>query len=133
MSHRPVQTDRAPAAIGPYSQGVVSGSGELIACSGQIGLDPETGQLAAALEEQVSRAMANLEAVLSAAGASFADVVKTTLFLTDMADFATVNEIYGRSFPGPRPARSTIAVAALPRGARFEVEALAVRAGPAGH
>lgn len=132
MSHRPVQTDRAPAAIGPYSQGIVSRSGELIACSGQIGLDPETGQLAAGLEEQVSRAMANLEAVLSAAGASFADVVKTTLFLTDMADFATVNEIYGRSFPGARPARSTVAVAALPRGARFEVEALAVRAVPAG-
>jgi 2-iminobutanoate/2-iminopropanoate deaminase len=127
MSHRPIQTDGAPAAIGPYSQGIASEPGVLIACSGQIGLDPLTGQLAASLEDQVGRAMANLEAVLAAAGAGFADVVKTTLFLTDMADFATVNEIYARNFPGARPARSTVAVAALPRGARFEVEALAVR------
>ncbi|TAM78288.1 MAG: reactive intermediate/imine deaminase [Chloroflexota bacterium] len=127
MTQRRIQTGGAPAAIGPYSQAIDAGPGDIVACSGQVGLDPASGELAASLEAQVTRAMANLGAVLEAAGLGYADVVKTTLFLTDIADFATVNEIYGRSFSDPQPARSTVAVAALPKGARFEVEAIAVR------
>lgn len=125
MSHRRVQTSGAPAALGPYSQAI--DSGDLVACSGQVGLDPATGALASGLQSQVERALANLGAVLEAAGLGYGDVVKTTLFLVDMDDFGAVNELYGRCFPEPQPARSTIAVAALPRGARFEIEALAVR------
>ena len=127
MSHRRIQTGGAPAAIGPYSQAIDAGAGDIVVCSGQVGLDPATGQLVEGLEAQVARAMANLGAVLEAAGLGYADVVKTTLFLTDIGDFAAVNEIYGRSFSDPQPARSTVAVAALPKGARFEVEAIAVR------
>ena len=127
MSHRRIQTGGAPAAIGPYSQAIDAGPGDIVACSGQVGLDPATGQLVEGLEAQVTRAMANLGAVLEAAGMGYADVVKTTLLLADIGDFAAVNEIYGRSFSDPQPARSTVAVAALPKGALFEVEAIAVR------
>jgi 2-iminobutanoate/2-iminopropanoate deaminase len=122
-----VRSDRAPEPIGPYSQGILAGD-ELF-CSGQVGADPITGELrgtdAAAQAEQVLR---NLGAVLEAAGMSYADVVKTTVFLVDMNDFAAVNEVYAKYFNTAKPARSTIAAAALPRGARVEIDAIAKRA-----
>lgn len=121
---RRIDTDLAPRPVGPYSQAIEAEG--WIWCAGQLGLDPGTGQLVgggAALEAE--RALRNLESVLDAAGATTADVVKTTVFLVDMADFAAVNEVYARVFPDPTPARSTFAVAALPRGARVEIEAVA--------
>jgi 2-iminobutanoate/2-iminopropanoate deaminase len=126
-----IQTTAAPAAIGPYAQAVAAGP--YVFASGQIALDPATGQLvdgdAAAQTRQV---MANVAAVLAAAGLAFADVVKTTIFLTDMADFAAVNAVYGECFGGgPVPARSTVAVAALPRGSAVEIEVVALRASSA--
>lgn len=128
MSHQPVRSDRAPAAIGPYSQAVVTTARRLIYCSGQIPLDPGTGQIVGAgdVRVQTERVMANLGAVLEAAGAKFADVVKTTIYLTDLQDFAIVNEVYGAHFKeGSPPARATIQVAGLPRGAQIEIEAVA--------
>jgi 2-iminobutanoate/2-iminopropanoate deaminase len=98
----------------------------LVFCSGQIGLEPATGALVEGVEAQAEQALTNLAAVLGAAGARLEDVVKTTVFLADMADFATVNAVYARRVPEPHPARSTVAVAALPRGARVEIEAVAV-------
>jgi len=119
-----VSTTGAPAAIGPYSQGIVSDS--LLFCSGQAALDPESGTLVeGGIEPETERVMANLSAVLDAAGATWQDVVKTTVFLVDMGDFAAVNAIYGRFVGDPPPARSTVAVAALPKGARVEIEAVA--------
>ncbi len=118
-----IATEGAPTALGPYSQGI--DAGDLVFCSGQVGIDPATGILADGLNAQAERALRNLGAVLDAAGATFADVVKTTVFLADMADFAAVNEVYAGFFPDPPPARSTFAVAALPRGARIEIEAVA--------
>jgi 2-iminobutanoate/2-iminopropanoate deaminase len=124
VSSRAVSSENAPKAIGPYSQGVVSG--EWIFCSGQVALDPSSGELvgadAAAQAEQVCR---NLEAVLLAAGCTWADVVRTTIYLTDLADFGTVNEVYARRLSAPLPARATVQVAALPRGARVEIDAVA--------
>lgn len=122
-----LQTAAAPAAIGPYSQGITVTAQRLVFCSGQIALSPESGQLVAAddVRAQTEQVLANLRAVLAAAGAGPADVVKTTIFLTDLADFAVVNEIYGRCFTAAPPARSTVQVAALPRGARVEIEAIA--------
>lgn len=126
MSKRQVQTEQAPQAIGPYSQAVVSGP--FIFLSGQIGLDPETGTLVpGGTEAETERVMQNLGAVLAAAGASFADVVRATIYLVDLADFARVNEIYGRHFAAPYPARATVGVAALPRGARVEIDLVAVK------
>ena len=119
-----ITTDAAPAAIGPYSQAVAAHG--LVFCSGQIGLEPASGALVEGIEAQAEQAIANLTAVLAAAGARLADVIKTTIFLADMADFAPVNAVYARHFPEPYPARSTVAVAALPRGARVEIEASAV-------
>ena len=119
----PIATDAAPAAIGPYSQAVRAH--RLVFCSGQLGMDPATGELAAGVERQAERALANLEAVLGAAGATMDDVVKTTVFLVDMADFTAINAVYARHFAEPFPARSTVAVAALPRGGRVEIEATA--------
>ena len=121
-----ILTSEAPQPIGPYNQAVRSGS--LLFCSGQIALDPATGKLIDGdVAAQTRRALLNLAAVLEAGGAGFGDVVKTTIFLVDMADFATVNGIYGERFgAGVAPARSTVAVAALPLGARVEIEALAV-------
>jgi 2-iminobutanoate/2-iminopropanoate deaminase len=119
-----ILTTAAPAPIGPYTQAVAAGP--FIFCSGQIGLDPTTGGLAEGLENQTRQVMANVAAVLAAAGCTFADVVKTTIFLADMADFGTVNEIYGRVLGESRPARSTVAVAGLPRGVRVEIEAVAL-------
>jgi 2-iminobutanoate/2-iminopropanoate deaminase len=115
----------APAAIGPYSQAIAVD--ETVYCSGQIGLDPATGELADGVEAQAERALRNLIAVLDAAGVTIADVVKTTIFLTDMGDFAAVNAVYATFVPDPPPARSTVAVAALPKGALVELEAIARR------
>jgi len=125
MAREAVSTSSAPAAIGPYSQGIVSDG--LVFCSGQIGLDPATGTLVDGLEAETERVLRNIAAILDAAGLSMADIVKTTIFLTDMNDFATVNGIYTTHVVDPPPARSTIAVSALPRGARIEIEAIARR------
>jgi 2-iminobutanoate/2-iminopropanoate deaminase len=121
---RRIETDFAPRPIGPYSQAIeVDG---WVWCAGQVGTDAQAGGLVeGGAAAEAERALRNLAAVLDAAGASFADVVKTTVFLADMADFAAVNEVYARFFPDPPPARSTFAVAALPRGARVEIEAVA--------
>jgi reactive intermediate/imine deaminase len=121
-------TPSAPAPIGPYNQAVQSDG--LIFCSGQIAIDPATGKLAAGdVSTQTLQVMRNIEAVLAAAGATFADVVKTTIFLVDMGDFAVVNGVYGERFAnGVAPARSTVGVAMLPLGARVEIEAIARRA-----
>jgi 2-iminobutanoate/2-iminopropanoate deaminase len=119
-----ISTTAAPAAIGPYSQAVRAGN--LLFCSGQIPLDPATGEVVPGdVKAQAGRVMDNIAAVLSAAGVGFDDVVKTTIFLTDMADFATVNEVYGSRFPHHRPARSTVAVRDLPRGVLLEIEVIA--------
>lgn len=119
-----VLTPHAPAAIGPYSQAVQIGS-ELY-CSGQIPLDPQTGEMVAGdISVQTERVLQNLGAVLCAAGCHFADVVKTTVFLVDMNDFAAVNEVYDKYLGATKPARSTVAVAALPRGARVEIDCIA--------
>ena len=125
MTRQAIQTNGAPAAIGPYSQAIRSG--DLVFCSGQIGLDPATGELLDGIEAQAERAIRNLGSVLDAAGLGFDDVVKTTIFLADVKDFAAVNEIYARFMPDPPPARSTIGVGALPKGARVEIEAIARR------
>ena len=128
MTRQAVSTANAPAAIGPYSQAIAMDG--LVFCSGQLGLDPATGELVeGGVEAQAERALRNLAAVLDAAGLTMADVVKTTIFLADIADFATVNAVYGRFMPDPPPARSTFAVGALPKGARVEVEAIAVKSG----
>jgi len=125
MNKEIVSTPDAPAAIGPYSQAVKTGL--VIFTSGQIGLDPRTGELAGAdFEAQVRQAFRNLEAVARAAGGSLGQAVKFTLFLTDLAKFATVNQIMGEVVPKPYPARSTVGVASLPKGAQFEVEAVLV-------
>ena len=118
-----VYTPNAPQAIGPYSQGVCAGS--LVFTSGQIAIDPVTGQVVAAtITEQTEQVCKNLGAVLEAAGASFENVIKTTCFLSDMADFAAFNEIYGKYFTS-KPARSCVAVKALPKGVLAEVETIA--------
>jgi 2-iminobutanoate/2-iminopropanoate deaminase len=128
VSRQAVSTAGAPAAIGPYSQGIAVDG--FVFCSGQIGLDPATGELVAGgVEAQADRALRNLTAVLDAAGLAMADVVKTTLFLADINDFASVNAVYARHMPEPPPARSTFAVGALPKGALVEVEAIARRPG----
>ncbi|MBP6440102.1 MAG: RidA family protein [Caldilineaceae bacterium] len=118
-----ISTSQAPAAIGPYSQAIRSGN--LLFASGQLGLDPATGNLVEGIEAQTRQALANLQAVLAAAGGSVANVVKTTIFLADMADFATVNAIYGEVFRHEPPARSTVQVAALPKGGLVEIEVIA--------
>ena len=126
MTRHAVTTSGAPAAIGPYSQGIVSG--DLVFCSGQLGLDPATGDLVeGGVEAQTERALRKLASVLDAAGASIADVVKTTVFLADIDDFAAVNAVYARHMPDPAPARSTFAVGALPKGGLVEIEAIARR------
>lgn len=123
-----ISTPDAPAAIGPYSQAVRVGS--TLYCAGQIPLDPKTGQIVAGdITDQTKRVMQNITAVLQAAGLSFDHVVKTTIFLTDFADFQTVNEIYGSVFKKDPPARSTVQVAALPKNARVEIEVIAVGEG----
>jgi 2-iminobutanoate/2-iminopropanoate deaminase len=125
MSRQAIQTNGAPAALGPYSQAIRTG--DTVYCSGQIGLDPATGELADGVEAQAERALRNLQSVLDAAGLGFDDVVKTTIFLADIGDFATVNAIYAKHMPDPPPARSTIGVGALPKGALVEIELVARR------
>ncbi len=125
MTRHAISTGGAPAAIGPYSQGIRSG--DMLFCSGQLGLDPVSGELADGVEAQAERALRNLASVLDAGGLSFDDVVKTTIFLADIGDFATVNEVYHRHMPDPPPARSTVQVAALPKGGLVEIEAIARR------
>jgi 2-iminobutanoate/2-iminopropanoate deaminase len=126
MTRHAVTTTGAPSAIGPYSQAIVSG--DLVFCSGQLGLDPASGEIVeGGVEAQTERALRNLVSVLDAAGASMADVVKTTIFLADIGDFAAVNAVYARHMPDPAPARSTFAVGALPKGGLIEIEAIARR------
>ena len=122
--HGVIATGRAPAAIGPYSQAVRSGS--FIFCSGQIPLNPASGQLVeGGIEAQTAQVLDNLMSLLAAAGLTLGDVVKTTVFLVSMDDFPAMNEVYARYFDEDPPARSTIGVAALPKGARVEIEAVA--------
>jgi len=124
MNLKAIVTDKAPAAIGPYSQAIQAGS--LLFCSGQIPLDPLTGEIVVGgIREQAEQVMNNIAAVLSAAGAGFDDVLKATIYLVDMKDFAVVNEVYGACFPGHKPARSTVAVQGLPRGVLLEIEIIA--------
>jgi 2-iminobutanoate/2-iminopropanoate deaminase len=119
-----VKTDKAPAAIGPYSQGIIANG--FLFSAGQIALDPATGQLVdGGITPQTERVMQNLESVLSAAGLGWGDVIRTTVYLHDMADFPTVNEIYGRLIGDARPARSTVQVTALPRGGLVEIDFVA--------
>jgi 2-iminobutanoate/2-iminopropanoate deaminase len=123
-----VATKKAPEAIGPYSQAVKIGASELLFCSGQIPLDPITGEITGvSAAEQAQRVMDNLKAVIEAAGYTMADVVKTTIYLTDLKAFKEVNQIYEGFFSGDFPARATIQVAALPRGALVEIDAIACR------
>jgi 2-iminobutanoate/2-iminopropanoate deaminase len=114
-----------PAAIGPYSAGIESDGA--VYCSGQLGLDPATGHLVDGVAAQTERALENLGALLAIAGLTLADVVKTTVFVVDLADFGTINDIYARHFAEPHPARSTVQVAALPKGGLVEIEAIAER------
>jgi 2-iminobutanoate/2-iminopropanoate deaminase len=126
---RVVSTQAAPKAIGPYSQAVVSTGGSgLVFCSGQIALDPQTGELVGAsdVRAQTRRVMENLKGVLEGAGSSLAAVLRTTIFLADMGDFGAVNEVYGGYFMAEPPARATVQVSALPRGALVEIDAIAV-------
>ncbi len=125
MGRQPVSAPSAPAAIGPYSQAIAIDG--FVFTSGQLGMDATSGELLEGIEAQTERAMRNLVAVLDAAGLTPGDIVKTTIFLADLADFQTVNSIYGRFVADPAPARSTVQVAALPRGARIEIEAIARR------
>jgi 2-iminobutanoate/2-iminopropanoate deaminase len=126
VSKQIVSTSNAPAAIGPYSQAVIAGS--TLYTSGQIALNPATGQLVDGdVRAQAAQVMRNLQAVVEAAGYAMSDVVKTTIFLASMDDFATVNEIYGAAFSGEPPARSTVQAAQLPRGALVEIDAIAAK------
>jgi 2-iminobutanoate/2-iminopropanoate deaminase len=128
VSVRRINTANAPQAIGPYSQGIVANG--LLFTAGQIAIDPQTGRLVdGGFTKQTERVLANLSAVLEAAGATWSDVVKTTVYLHDMADFPSFNEMYGRLIGDARPARSTIQAAALPRGALVEIDAV-VRVSP---
>ena len=124
MNRTVIHTQHAPAAVGPYSQAVKSGN--LVFLSGQLGLLPTTGKLTEGVEAQTRQALINLQAVLDAAGSNVDQIVKTTIFLADMGDFATVNAIYAEIFSAAPPARSTVEVAALPLGARVEIEAIAL-------
>lgn len=125
MQRTKIHTSHAPAAIGPYSQAIVCG--DLVYTSGQIALDPASGELAGNdIEAQTHRVLQNLQAVLNSAGASLSSVIKTTVFLTSMSDFQAMNAVYAGYFEGQAPARSTVAVAELPRKARVEIECIAL-------
>jgi 2-iminobutanoate/2-iminopropanoate deaminase len=126
MDLRSVSTEKAPKAIGPYSQAIVAG--DLIFCAGQVAIDPATGEFVGGeIKLQTARVIENLAAVLEAAGSGLDRVVKCTVFLADFAEFAAMNEVYGQRFGQHRPARSTVGTSALPRGARIEIECIAVR------
>ncbi|MFA6105648.1 MAG: RidA family protein [Patescibacteria group bacterium] len=118
-----IQTDNAPKAVGPYSQAVVSGG--FVFCSGQIGLEPKSGNLADGVEAQTKQVLQNIDAVLAEAEVEINQVVKTTIYLKNISDFAVVNEIYGKFFGDHRPARSTVEVSNLPKGALVEIEVIA--------
>lgn len=122
MDKTVIASENAPAALGPYSAGIAAGN--LAFLSGQLGLDPSTGELADGVVAQAEQALKNIEALLTAAGATFGNVVKTTVFLADIADFDAVNEVYGAHFTEPFPARSAVQVAALPKGALVEIECI---------
>lgn len=130
MTREIIATSAAPAALGPYSQAVKVGN--LVFTAGQVGIDPRSGQLVDGLEDQVRQVIANLQAILTAAGSSLDQVIKTTIFLQDLAYFGRVNEIYGQAFSGNPPARSTVQVAALPLNALVEIEAIGLCVAPAG-
>ena len=123
MTRQAVSSDQAPAALGPYSQAIVAGG--LVFCSGSAGIDPATGAAPDGIEAQTEQALLNLAAVLAAAGASMADVVKTTIFYSDVDDFARLNEVYARHMPDPPPARSAPANVRLPHGLLVSIEAIA--------
>jgi len=120
-----IQTQKAPAAIGPYSQGI--DLGHMVYTSGQIPVNPQTGEIPATIEEQTAQALNNAKAVLEAAGLSMDNVVKTLVFLSDLGEFAAMNEVYASFFQQPYPARSCVQVAAIPKGAKVEIECIAVR------
>ena len=122
MDKTVIASENAPAALGPYSAGIAAGN--LAFLSGQLGLDPATGELAEGVVAQAEQALKNIEALLTAAGATFGNVVKTTVFLANIADFDAVNEVYGAHFTEPFPARSAVQVAALPKGALVEIECI---------
>lgn len=122
MERKTIQTKDAPAAIGPYSQAVQAG--DFLFCSGQLGIDPGTGNLAEGVRLQAQWALKNVQALAQAAGASLSSIVKTTIFLANMSDFAVVNEVYASFFTGALPARSTVQVAGLPKGGLVEIEAI---------
>lgn len=124
MVRQAISTDAAPAAIGPYSQAIVANG--FVFCSGTAGIDPATGVAADGIEEQTEQALRNLEAVLAAAGAGLADLVKTTIFYTNVDDFATINAVYARRMPDPPPARSAPSNVELPRNLLISIEAIAV-------
>ncbi len=127
MSRKVIHSEGAPKAIGPYSQAFEVRGGRTVYCSGQIALDPASMTVIAGdVGAQTERVMKNLEAVLVAAGLTFAHVVRCTIYLVDMTDFSVVNEVYGRYFPANPPARATVAVQGLPRGVRVEIDAVAV-------
>ena len=124
MAHGVIKTDQAPAAIGPYSQGVISGN--LIFCSGQIPLQPNGELVASSIKAQTRQALDNLTAVIIAGGSSLTQVVKTSIYLTDLNDFSVVNEIYAEYFQEPFPARATVQVSGLPKGVLIEIDAICV-------
>lgn len=123
-TRRAVATDAAPAALGPYSQAIVAGG--FVFCSGTVGMDPHTGEIPDGIEAQTELALRNLSAILDAAGASMGDLVKTTIFYSDVSDFPKLNEVYARHMPDPPPARSAPANVTLPRGLLVSIEAIAV-------
>jgi len=127
MNRQAISSDQAPEALGPYSQAIVAGN--LVFCSGMAGIDPANGEVAEGIEAQTEQALVNLSAVLSAAGCSMDDVVKTTIFYADVEDFGRLNEVYARHMPDPPPARSAPAHVRLPRGLLVSIEAIAVLPG----
>jgi 2-iminobutanoate/2-iminopropanoate deaminase len=124
MSRQPISTDNAPPAIGPYSQAIVANG--FVFCSGTVGIDPATGAAPDGIEEQAEQALRNLDAILAAAGASLATLVKTTIFYANVDDFASINAIYARYMPDPPPARSAPANVNLPRNLLISIDAIAV-------
>jgi 2-iminobutanoate/2-iminopropanoate deaminase len=125
MKIESIASAAAPKAIGPYSPAAAAGS--MVFCSGQLGIDPASGELEQGVKAQTERSLLNLKALLASAGLGMGDVAKTTIFLANMADFAVVNEVYASRFAAPYPARSTVQVAALPKGGLVEIEAIAAR------
>ena len=120
-----ITTDKAPAAIGPYSQGLVNGN--MVFVSGQIPVNPHTGDIANTIEEQTEQVILNIKSILAEEGLTLANVIKTGVFLSDLGDFAAMNEVYGRHFNEPFPARSCVQVAAVPKGCKVEIECIAVK------